>query len=62
MEDQLMTTKQVAIFLGVSTSAVLSWAKRGTLACSRLGARTFRFQRSDVLRMADVKEGAEGGR
>lgn len=61
MENPLMTTKQVAIFLGVSTSSVLSWVQRGTLPCSRLGTRTLRFQRADVLRMACVKEDAEGG-
>ena len=46
--EKLLTAKQVASILNISTSTVRRLCRDGELQCLRLGFRTVRFYRSDV--------------
>ncbi len=46
--NELMTRKQVAKLLSVSTQSVIRWEIAGKLPVVRLGAASVRYKRSDV--------------
>lgn len=47
MAGQLLTAREVADQLGLSTETVLSWVRRGELPAFRLG-RAIRFREDDL--------------
>ncbi len=47
-DSELLTTKEVADQLRVSTVTVTRWLADGHLVGVKVGPRTFRFRRSDV--------------
>ena len=52
--DRMLTVRQVADFLQVSTCSVRRWSDRGTLKFYRVGSRgDRRYQREDVLRFLE---------
>jgi excisionase family DNA binding protein len=44
---QLMTTSEVARWLGISTRTITHWAMRGTIPCTKIG-RHWRYRKSDI--------------
>ena len=48
MNDRLLTTRQVADYLGFSPETVLPWYRGGELRGIRLGSNVLRFRASDV--------------
>jgi excisionase family DNA binding protein len=53
---QLLTTRQVAEWLGVHDETVRRWVKAGVLRSVRLGGAV-RFERSEVDRMIEEAKG-----
>lgn len=46
-DDQLLTTKQLAEYLGVSERTIRRWCAEGRIKSIRIG-RTVRFRLSDI--------------
>jgi excisionase family DNA binding protein len=57
----LVTTRELAAVLGVTTDTIRGWARSGRIPCLRVGQKTLRFDREAVL--AAIRDGraAEGG-
>ena len=55
--DRLFTTSEVARLLSVSSKRVLALKDSGELGCVTLGARTFRFEQSEVERFIAEQKG-----
>lgn len=49
-EEQLLSQKEAAEFLGVSKITLIRWVKNGEIATIRAG-RSVRFRKSDLLSM-----------
>jgi excisionase family DNA binding protein len=47
--EQLLTAREVAGLLGLSTSTVLDWWEAGKLPGFRLNGRVVRFRRDEIL-------------
>jgi excisionase family DNA binding protein len=56
MDDRLLTLKQVAEYLGVSTITVRRLAKSGELPGFKVG-KDWRFQRKDILSYVEKQKG-----
>jgi len=56
MDDRLLTLKQVAEYLGVSTITVRRLAKSGELPGFKVG-KDWRFQRNDILSYVEKQKG-----
>jgi excisionase family DNA binding protein len=52
LEQQLLTTKQVAELLQVATDTVRRWRYAGKIPFVRLGHRTVRYRREDVQKLS----------
>ena len=68
MTDRLLTARDVADRLGLSTETVLSWVRRGDLPAFRLG-RAIRFREDELdawleqrATRADTVDNAQAGR
>jgi len=48
VSDPLLTTRQVAVFLGLSPETVLRRYRRGELPGIRLGSNVLRFRASEI--------------
>ncbi|MBL8764812.1 MAG: helix-turn-helix domain-containing protein [Phycisphaerae bacterium] len=57
----LVTARDLAAVLGVTTDTIRGWARTGRIPCLRVGQKTLRFDREAVL--AAIRDGgaAEGG-
>ena len=63
MTGRLLTTRQVAEFLGVSPETVLRRWRRGELAGVRLASNVLRFRESEIERWVDgLEQRREPGR
>src|SRR5438105_67327 len=51
-DDPLLTSNQVACWLGVKVETVRDWARRGRIPCLRASRRIIRFRMADVERAA----------
>jgi excisionase family DNA binding protein len=47
---RLVTTRELARLLGVTTETIRHWARSGRIPCLRIGQKTIRFDRDSVLR------------
>jgi len=52
LENEVLTVKEVAIYLRVSRVTVWRWCQRGTLPALRVG-RNWRIHREDLLNLLD---------
>ena len=52
MTDRLLTAREVAELLGVSTETVLRWARRGELPAIRLPGGAIRFREDELDALA----------
>ncbi len=54
LEDDILSTEQVAQLLHVSTKTVINFVQNGTLTAHRLpGTRRFLFWRRDIIRLIE---------
>ena len=49
----MLTTKQVAHRLGVTTRTIYEWVKAGRLKARKLGYRTLRFRLADIVKFEE---------
>lgn len=52
LENEVLTVKEVAVYLRVSRVTVWRWCQRGTLPALRVG-RTWRIHRDDLLNILE---------
>ena len=62
MTGRLLTTRQVAAFLGVSPETVLRRWRRGEIPGVRLASNVLRFRESEIERWVDGLEERQSGR
>jgi len=57
----LVSARELAAMLGVTTNTIRGWARSGRIPCLRVGRKTLRFDRGAVL--AAIRDGRspEGG-
>jgi excisionase family DNA binding protein len=55
LQNEVLTIKEVATYLRVSSVTVWRWCQQGTIPASRVG-RNWRIRRDDVLRLFEVPE------
>jgi excisionase family DNA binding protein len=58
MTDRLLTTRQVAEYLGLSAETELRRYRDGSLAGYRLGSNVLRFRESDVEAYLEARRAA----
>ena len=46
--DDLLTTRQIAAYLQVSTETIRRWVKENKIPCHRMGSRFIRFRKEEV--------------
>ena len=49
----MLTTKQVAERLGVTTRTIYEWVKLGRIKARKLGYRTLRFLLADIVKFEE---------
>jgi len=49
----MLTTKQVAERLGVTTRTIYEWVKLGRIKARKLGYRTLRFRLADIVKFEE---------
>lgn len=57
---QLVTTRELAVVLGVTTETIRHWARSGRIPCLRVGQKTIRFDHDAVLRAIQGDRGTGG--
>lgn len=57
----LVTTRELAVELGVTADTIRGWARSGRIPCLRVGQKTLRFDREAVLAAIRDGRGPEGG-
>jgi len=57
----LVTTRDLADFLGVTADTIRRWARAGRIPCLRVGQKTLRFDRDAVLAAIRAQGSDEGG-
>lgn len=55
LDDQIMSEKQLAAYLGMTVRGLINWRQRGILPHWRIGRRCIKYRKSDVLRALDEK-------
>lgn len=53
LENNLLTTSQVAAVFQVTPWTVLNWSKKGTLNPIKLPSGQYRYRRADVLKILE---------
>ena len=61
MSECLLTTRDVADMLGLSSEAVLRRWRSGELPGFRLSTKVLRFRESEVLEWLEARRGMSGG-
>ena len=62
MSERLLTARQVAEILGVSSETILRWTRRGDLSAIKLPGGAIRFRESDLEAWLDEHATATPGR
>lgn len=55
---RLLTARELAALLGVTSSTVRRWARSGRVPCLRAGHRFIRFEREAALRALSMESGS----
>jgi excisionase family DNA binding protein len=58
--DRLLTVRELAERLGISSGTAYHWLSQGRLPCVRLSSRCVRFRESDVEKMLEQLAQAPG--
>ena len=57
---RLLTARELAAVLGVTSSTVRRWARSGRVPCLRTGHRFIRFERDAALRALSLADASNG--
>jgi excisionase family DNA binding protein len=60
LQNEVLTIKEVATYLRVSSVTVWRWCQKGVIPASRVG-RNWRIRREDVLRLFEAPEPVDSG-
>jgi excisionase family DNA binding protein len=55
-ENQLLTVKQIAEYLGVKSSTIYKWNSQGRIPCIRLSGRCVRYELDKVKKWLNAIE------